>query len=114
MIARQFAQVNELQRFVNAEERLRRLQGMTLLGGRNEMEAMLAAVNEAVGAKSADLPTLDSTSLQFVNRDSQGKLTVTWLKEFPDGDRLKNFTVRVEVTPAGQRTISVGELREFP
>lgn len=113
MIKRQYPQVDSLQRFVSAEDRLRRLQGVALLGGQEELRTQLAAVNEAVGAKSADLPPLEPDCLEFVNRDALGKLSVTWVNEYSEGGKRSAFTVRVEVTPDGQRTISVGEPREL-
>lgn len=114
MIKRQYPTVEALQRFVSAEDRLRRLQGVALLGGMEELQTMLSAVNEAIGAKSADLPVLGPECLEFVNRDAQGKLSVTWVKEYLVGDKQSSFTVRVEVAPSGQRTIAVGEPRELP
>ena len=115
MIKRQYPQVESLQRFVSAENRLRRLQGVALLGGQEEMRAILAAVNEAIGAKSAELPTMEADCLEFVNRDPRGKLSVTWVKEYELAEKQSTLTVRVEVAPTGQRTISVGDPRElFP
>jgi hypothetical protein len=113
MIKRQYPQVEALQRFVRAEDRLRRLQGVALLGGHDELQTMLAAVNEAIGAKSADLPTMGPESLEFVNRDAQGKLAVTWVKEYSTAGKRSSLTVRVELTPDGQRNINVGEPREL-
>lgn len=113
MIKRQYPQVEALQRFVRAEDRLRRLQGVALLGGHDELQTMLAAVNEAIGAKSADLPTMGPESLEFVNRDAQGKLAVTWVKEYSTAGKRSSLTVRVELTPDGQRNINVGDPREL-
>jgi hypothetical protein len=76
------------------------------------MLTMLAAVNEAIGAKSADLPMMSPESLEFVSRDAQGKLTVTWIQEVERASNLASLSVRVEVDGTGRRNIQVGELRE--
>lgn len=109
MIKNEYPEIVPLQRFVNAELRLLRLQGLAFLGGREELLAMLAAVNEAIGAKSAELPALEPECLEYVNRDSAGKILASWSKEFDSDSGRKRFTVRVEVARGGQRTIEVGD-----
>lgn len=112
MIRRQYLEVESLQRFVSSENRLKRLQGMALLGGRTAMLELLAAVNEAVGAKSAELPPMDPESLEFVNRDGKGGISASWVKQVVIDGQQMAYTVRIDIDEKGNRQIDVGDLHQ--
>jgi len=112
MVKSQFPQVESLQRFVRSENRLQHLHSVALLGGNDAMREILAAVNEAIGAKSADLPTMDPDCLQSVQRDPAGKLFATWERAGKIAGEEKRFTVWVEVDQKGQRKIEISQPRD--
>lgn len=112
MVKSQFPQVESLQRFVRSENRLQQLHSIALLGGTDAMREMLAAVNEAVGVKSADLPTMDESCLQSVQRDPAGKLFATWERAGKIAGEEKRFTVWVEVDQKGQRKVEISQPRD--
>ena|GEM_PF-3384507 len=112
MVKSQFPQVETLQRFVRSENRLQKLHSVALLGGNEPVREMLAAVNEAIGAKSADWPTMDPDCLQSAQRESNGKLFATWERTGTIAGQAKRLTVWVEVDEGGQRKIEFGEPRD--
>jgi hypothetical protein len=112
MVKSQFPQVEALQRFVRSENRLHKLHAIALLGGSKSVREMLAAVNEAIGAKSADWPTMDLDCLQSAQRESNGKLFATWERTGTIAGQAKRLTVWVEVDERGQRKIEFGEPRD--
>jgi hypothetical protein len=72
----------------------------------------LAAVNQAIGAKSADWPTMDADCLQSAQREPDGKLFATWERTGTIAGEEKRLTVWVEVNERGQRKIEFGEPRD--
>lgn len=112
MVKSQFPQVESLQRFVRSENRLQKLYSFAQLGGNESVREMLAAVNEAIGAKSVDWPAMDIDCLQSAQREPNGKLFATWEQTGTIAGQAKRLTVWVEVDERGQRKIEMGEPRD--
>ena len=112
MVKSQFPQIDSLQRLVRSENRLHMLHSVALLGGNESVREMLAAVNQAIGAKSADWPTMDADCLQSAQRGPDGKLFATWERTGTIAGEEKRLTVWVEVDERGQRKIEFGEPRD--